>query len=73
MKTKLQFSRLDTFLLVTNGIVFGGSIVLLALGRVTGSVVLMMIAAFLMLFGVIGGVYHRARHSKPSLPTAEGN
>jgi hypothetical protein len=73
MKTKLQFSRLDTFLLVTNGIVFGGSIVLLAFGRVTGSVVLMMIAAFLMLFGVIGRAYHRARHSKPSLPTAKGN
>jgi hypothetical protein len=73
MKAKLQFSRLEMFLLLTNAVVFGGSIVLLAVGRVTGPIMLMTIGAFLMLAGVVARHMHRARCSNPSLPAAEGN
>jgi hypothetical protein len=72
MKTKFQFGRLDMTLLIINAVAFGGCIVLLALGRASGPLVLLTIGTFGMLTAKLGRAYFRARHPDPSLPKTEG-
>jgi len=70
MKAKFQFSRWDLALLITNAVVLGGSVVLLAFGRASGPFILLTIGAFLLLVGKVGRSYYRARGSELSLPAA---
>ena len=60
MKNTFQFNRLDLAMLLTNAVVLGGCLVLLALGRVNGPLVLLTIGTLGMLSGKLGKAWQKA-------------
>jgi hypothetical protein len=60
MKNTFQFSRLGVAMLLTNAVVLGGCLVLLALGRMNGPLVLLTIGSLGMLTGKLGKAWQKA-------------
>jgi hypothetical protein len=59
MKNTFQFNRLGLAMLLTNAVVLGGCLVLLALGRVNGPLVLLTIGTLGMLIGKLGRAWQK--------------
>jgi len=64
MKTKLQFTWLNTALLISNTVVLGGCVLLLLLGRASGPLVLLTVGVAGMLIGNFARAYYRSRSSE---------